>query len=98
MCTFRCCGYGTPKIVLRQAHNDDDRHLYMMFALEIVNGSYAMAYISALGAGMAAAGHFWLERLVGFVCRHQGNIYALFGFGIPAINVAFLSGPPGNRL
>ena len=55
------------------------------FAPDIVNGSFAMGYVSALGVGMAA-GRFGWSALSDYLGRR--NTYALFGLGIPVVGMA----------
>eukprot|EP00977_Amphora_coffeiformis_P008443 scaffold1912_cov167-Amphora_coffeaeformis.AAC.42 len=55
------------------------------FAPNIVDASFATAYVSALGVGMAV-GRFEWSALSDFMGRQ--NTYALFGFGIPVVGLA----------
>lgn len=55
------------------------------FAPDVVNGSFAMGYVSALGVGMAA-GRFGWSALSDYLGRR--NTYALFGLGIPVVGLA----------
>ena len=55
------------------------------FAPDVVNGSFATGYVSALGVGMAA-GRFGWSALSDYLGRR--NTYALFGLGIPVVGLA----------